>query len=142
MRRMVLRPSLIAMDLPMSIFPLGVFLRYLFTAAGVLGVVMQLLRPVWEVHLAGGQSMHPSVWAWQEPDLTLVAATSSGIDWMATLGPAAGMAICTFLWWRFSGRLQRFEAAQIATAPTRLERCTAESERSPTALTGEQGHGT
>lgn len=98
----------------MSMFRLGVFLRYLFTATGVFGVLMQALHPVWEVHLAGGQVMHPNPWAWQEPDLSLVTATSSEIDWMATLGPAVGMAMCTFLWWRFSGRLQRCEVAQLA----------------------------
>lgn len=98
----------------MSMSQFGVFLRYLFTATGVFGVLMQALHPVWEVHLIGGQIMHPNPWVWQQPDLSLVTATSSAIDWWATCGPAVGMAMCVLLWWRFSGRLQRFEAAQRA----------------------------
>lgn len=100
----------------MSMFQCGVFLRCLFTATGVFGVWMQALHPVWEVHLIGGQIMHPNPWVWQQPDLSLVTATSSAIDWGKTLGPTVGMAVCTVLWWRFSGWLQRIEAAQLAAA--------------------------
>lgn len=101
----------------MSMFWAVVILRFLFTATGVVAVLMQALHPVWDVGLVGGQTMHPRPWAWQQPDLSLVTVSSSAIDWGATLIPALGIAIGTYVWWRIGGRdLKRLKAAQFAAA--------------------------
>lgn len=100
----------------MSMFRLGVFLRHLLTASGTFATLMLLLEPEWQISLLSGQTMRPRVWLWQEPDLSLVAAVSSQINWMATLGLAAAGAICTYAWWRVTGRLQSAEAAQCGAA--------------------------
>ncbi len=101
----------------MSMFWATVMLRYLFTALGVVGTLMQALHPVWDVRLVGGQITHPRPWIWQQPDLDLVTVSSSAVDWVATFGPALGMAICTYVWWRIGGRdLKRLGPAQPAAA--------------------------
>jgi len=98
----------------MSMFQFGRFLRRAFTAAGAFGVVMQVVRPEWLIQLAGGQVMRPHAWAWEVPDPSLVTAVSSQINWSATYGPAIGMAVCTYIWWRSTGRLESLEAARLA----------------------------
>ena len=67
----------------MNTLRIVVTLRYLFTTTGVVAILLLTLYPAWEVRLVGGQMMHPRVWIWQQPDLSLVTATSSGVDWGA-----------------------------------------------------------
>jgi hypothetical protein len=97
----------------MSTLRLGRLLHYLFTISGALAVVMQVLRPEWLIQLAGGHIMRPRTWAWQDPDLSLVTAVSSEINLSATYGTAAGMAICTYLWWRSTAPTNMPNAARL-----------------------------